>query len=261
MEAVHGERKSMPGERYAKLIRDVKPKSVLALHAKDILKSWEGDMERDSVAPTIYSAFRRSLDLRILKHLLGPLYEEAMAAGGRGAPQHVTQLRGVFSEMAAAGDTTFLPPGTDWKSLMADALEEAVQYLRGKLGDDIDTWTWGRVHVLKPQHKLSVAYPELAPLLDGKPVAIGGDGDTPQNTGHNIMKPFAVASGSIARYVFDTADWDNSRWVVPTGVSGHPGSPHYTDQADTWGRVQTFPALFSWERIAREAESKQVLTV
>ena len=64
---------------------------------------------------------------------------------------------------------------------------------------------------------------------------------------------------SVARYVFDLADWDGSRWAIPLGASGHPGSPHYADQAPVWGEVQLIPMLYTWERIEAEAEAQQAL--
>ena len=68
-----------------------------------------------------------------------------------------------------------------------------------------------------------------------------------------------AASTSVARYVWDTADWDNSRWVVPLGSSGHPGSPHYADQTETWRRVGLIPMGYGWDRIKAGSESHQTL--
>ena len=64
---------------------------------------------------------------------------------------------------------------------------------------------------------------------------------------------------SVARYVFDTSDWNNSAWVVPLGASGHPGSPHYADQTPTWREVQLIPMLYDWDRIAASAKTRQAL--
>jgi penicillin amidase len=88
---------------------------------------------------------------------------------------------------------------------------------------------------------------------------MGGDGDTPQAGAYAGAEPFIMYSMSVARYAFDLDDWSNSAWVVPLGASGHPGSPHYADQAPTWGEVQLIPMLYDWARIAQEAESHQEL--
>ena len=56
---------------------------------------------------------------------------------------------------------------------------------------------------------------------------------------------FEITGTSVARYVWDTADWDNSRWIVPLGASGHAASPHYADQGPIWADVDLVPALYS----------------
>jgi penicillin amidase len=68
-----------------------------------------------------------------------------------------------------------------------------------------------------------------------------------------------VLNTSVARYIFDLSDWDNSRWIVPLGSSGHPGSPHFADQAERWSNVEYIPMLYSWERIKSEGTKVQTL--
>ena len=64
---------------------------------------------------------------------------------------------------------------------------------------------------------------------------------------------------SVNRYVHDPSDWRNSRWVVPLGASGHPGSPHYADQAELWAGVETVPQLWDWGDIDAAAETRQMI--
>jgi penicillin amidase len=86
---------------------------------------------------------------------------------------------------------------------------------------------------------------------------MGGDGDTVQAA--TISHGYGVGSTSVARFVFDLSDWRRSAWVVPLGASGHPGSPHYADQADTWAAMQLYPMLYDWSQINAEAETQQRL--
>jgi penicillin amidase len=86
---------------------------------------------------------------------------------------------------------------------------------------------------------------------------MGGDGDTPHSGSYAAAGPFTVTGTSAARYVFDTSDWDNSRWIVPLGASGHPGSHHYSDQTPVWEKIDLVPMLYGWERIEAEAETRQ----
>jgi penicillin amidase len=224
-----------------------------------LLAAWDGSMHMDLVAPTIYSAFRRELDRLVLGPPLGPLAADAFGATGRGAPRQVSHLSTLLASMAADGDASMLPDGADWTTVAGQALEAAIAYLRDRLGDDLDSWRWGAVHQTSPRHPLSASFPELAELLDPPSVPMSGDGDTPHSASYNSGDPFTVTGSSMARYVFDAADWDNSRWVVPLGASGHPGSVHYADQTPIWGEDQLVPMLYGWEGIETDAESRQRL--
>ena len=259
MAAIHAEKVSIPGRNYARLLSQVPPLDEVSAWATERLAGWDGTMDRDSLAPSIYSAFRIALDRMILGHLLGPLADQALRDQSRGAAGHLSQLRSLFATLAKENDTSMRPPATDWQSLMARALEEGVAYLRNRLGDDMDSWVWGKVHFTKPEHTLSASFPDVAPLLDPPSVPMGGDGDTPQAGGYSPAAPFTMTGMSVARYVFDAGDWNNSAWIISLGASGHPGSPHYADQMPIWGEVELIPMLYDWDRIAAGAESCQEL--
>ena len=259
MAGVHGDIVAIPALRYMDLLMGVEARDETEREAKRLLKGWDGSMHRDSVAPTIYSAFRLEIEKPVLRNLLGPLAEEALNAAGRGAPFHVGQLRAQIASMAAEGDTSYLPDGSDWQSLAADAFSRATAYLKDRLGADVSAWRWGRVHFTQPRHTLSTAFPEMAAELDPPSVPMSGDGDTPQSGSYSPGEPFAVTGMSAARYVFDLSDWGKSAWTTPLGGSGHPASPHYADQVAAWSDVEVAPMLYSWDRIADDAESAQVL--
>ena len=87
----------------------------------------------------------------------------------------------------------------------------------------------------------------------------GGDGDTPYASGHFPENPFVVTGLSVVRYVFDLVDWHNCRWSVSLGVSGHPGSIHYANQAPTGVEGELIPMLYNWNKIKNEAEAHQNL--
>jgi penicillin amidase len=159
----------------------------------------------------------------------------------------------------ARGDTSLLPPGQTWPGLVESALQRAMSELQQRLGTDMHAWTWGRIHHTRPRHPLSRLFPDLAALLDPPTVPAGGDGDTPQAGTYSTVERFVLTSMSVNRYIHDPADWRRSRWIVPLGVSGHPGSPHYADQAELWADVQTIPQLWDWQDIQAAAATQQQL--
>jgi penicillin amidase len=51
------------------------------------------------------------------------------------------------------------------------------------------------------------------------------------------------------RQLFDLGDWDRGLFILPTGQSGHPGSPHYDDMIEAWRTGEYCPMLFNEEKI------------
>ena len=260
MERVHAERTSIPARHYLPKLTALTPADDMGKQAVELLKGWDGAMDPDSAAATIFSSLRLHMDKKILEYLLGPLAEEALTETSRGGPAHAARLRAHFVHLMDLNDLSMLPPNPEgWEGLMKEALASAVEELSERLGPDMDKWHWGHVHHTAPTHPLSEVFPEAAYLLDPPGVASGGDGDTPQAASYSPAEPYAISSTSVLRYIYDLADWSNSRWIVPLGSSGHPGSAHYSDQALIWSEVGYVPMLYGWKEIAESAQSCQVL--
>ena len=260
MEGVHAERTSIPARHYLPKLVALKSGDALTQQALELLREWDGAMDPDSAAATVFSSLRLHMDEKILRHLLGPLAEEALTETSRGGPSHAARLRAHFVHLMDLGDLSMLPPGPGgWEGLLEEALTAAVEELSERLGPDPAKWQWGMVHHTAPKHPLSEIFPEAAYLLDPPGVASGGDGDTPQAASYSPAQPYTISSTSVLRYIYDLSDWTNSRWIVPLGSSGHPGSAHYSDQALIWSEVGYIPMLYSWPQIAESAESCQVL--
>ena len=259
MASVHAERISIPALRYISLLDSVQTETPLANHAKEILRGWNGSMDVDEVAPTIFSVLRYFLDDRLLRLQLGDLADEALGVGGRGAPHMVALLKAQISLMAADDNLSLLPTGESWPTVIGRALHQAIEYLQKSLGDDIKLWTWGTIHQTKPKHWLADAIPEKMEVLQATSRPLGGDGDTPLASSYQHGN-FDISGTSVARYIYDLNDWDKSLWIVPLGASGHPGSPHFEDQAELWSKMDYIPMLYNWEKIKVQAETSQILS-
>jgi len=253
---------SIPARELVEILRAAPPPTQSngeVKEAVETLLAWDGTMEPDAVAPTIYAAFRERLMRDLMMPILGPLAAEAFAGAPRGAVAHMTRLRARLTEWIRQDDRRLLPPGGDWPAALARALAGAVAELRDRLGPDPSAWRWGRIHLTQPQHPLSLVRSELARWLDPPSVPMGGDGETVQNTSFIAAAGYGITTTSVARYAFDLGDWERSGWVIPLGVSGHPGSPHYADQIPAWREGRLLPMRYDWARIQREAESHQAL--
>lgn len=171
----------------------------------------------------------------------------------------MAQLRAQLGEMIGADDRSLLPSDADWHQVLPRALAGAMADLGAALGDDMDAWQWGRLHVTRPQHPLVAGFPHLAAALSPPSVAVGGDGETVNAASYLPGAGYHVELTSVARYVFDLGDWNASGWVVPLGASGHPGNRHWADQLTAWAECRLLPMRYDWARIRAAAESSQLL--
>jgi penicillin amidase len=259
---LHRDRVSLPARELAARFAAVPAPDAVAAAALARLRSWDGAMDEDSVAATVYTAIRERLLRDLMTPLLGPLASEAFSGAPRGAVAHMTRLKARLPEWIRKDDRRLLRPGEDWPAALGRAVGHAVADLRARLGDDVEGWRWGRVHATRPRHPLSAAFPGAAPLLNPPSVSLGGDGDTVQAAlfmGSPGSEGYEVWAASVARYVFDLGDWERSAWIVPLGASGHPGSPHYADQTTPWAEGRLHPMRYDWGRIRREADTHQQL--
>jgi penicillin amidase len=224
------------------------------------LAAWDHVMDREAVAPTIYAAFRERLLRDLMTPILGPLAAGAFAPVPGGGVAHMTRLKSRLGEMIRDDDRSLLPPGAGWPAVLARALGQALTDLGEALGPDMNAWCWERLHVTRPLHPLAAAFPHLAGTLNPPAAAVGGDGETVNAASFLPGAGYHVAITSVARYVFDLADWEASGWVVPHGASGHPDSPHRADQLAAWTECRLLPMRYDWARIEAAAESSLTLT-
>ncbi|MFC8798433.1 GNAT family N-acetyltransferase [Promicromonospora sp. NPDC057138] len=105
--------------------------------------------------------------------------------------------------------------------------------------------TWGDLHVPNPL----LPVPADISTAAITPAPISGNNETVRCTGGSPGVSPTAYRGSVARYVWDLADRANSRWGVPFGADGRPGSPHFDDQHATWADARTTPVVTDWDRL------------
>lgn len=245
--SIHGDVQSQPAADVIARLAALRCEGAAdALRAE--LAAWDARMSADSITAARYIAVRLALTRRFaavsgLGALAGHPYL-ALAPGV--AP--LTQLWWALPALLRADDATLLR-GQSWDALLHEALAEVAA--------DLPTLPWGEAHRPRFTHPLSALFPEAAGVLDPPALPLGGDGDTVMANG--LIAPLGARAqyGALSRYAFDVGAWENSLWSVFLGSSGHPGSPHYSDQHATWAAAQMTPMRYAWGAI--EAARTQVL--
>ncbi len=250
MISIHSEITSIPASIIVKSLSEFQIERKKPELLDEFLQ-WDCKMERSSVFPTIYSEMRYLLNKKIISNLLDEdSADKMLSAGGRGAPGHLRSLASRIVSHISKNKSEYLPlEYSEWNQLLYELFIQATKNLTNKYGTKFQNWEWGKVHMTKPKHLLSSLFPDLENKLDPPRFSIDGDGDTPHNASPSNLNKFDVVATSVARYFFDVSDWDNSKWIVPLGSSGHPGSTNYSDQGLLWKDDKVISMQYSWHKI------------
>ncbi|HEV3256083.1 MAG TPA: penicillin acylase family protein [Gemmataceae bacterium] len=259
-QAMQGDVLSLPAlataRRLSELAREgEQPDAADVAWALACLSAWDGQLSPDSVAAAVYEVFRREL-LRLVN---GDLPDGLLAYTlGQGLHERL----GVVSAFHFRGSAFLLAhldrllgSGSGGRETVRQALRSAVGWLREQLGPDRTGWQWGRLHQITFAHALGQA-PLLGRLfgLSRGPFPVGGDTDTIAQSGIDPWRPYAAGAFTVSyRQVLDVGDWDRSLFILPTGQSGHPASPHFDDMMDAWRKAEHRPLWFSAAAVEAQA--------
>lgn len=249
MAGIHRDRRSTASEVWIERLVALEPDDPYEQAALEVLRRWDRDVDADDPGAAVSMAVRDAT-CRIVAHepglagLRAPLVDEPSSAFQ--PPE--ARLWPALTWLLAADDRVVLGERS-FEELLAAALAQGVAVLRTASGDDPSAWRWGSLHRCAPTHPLCVAHPEWAASLDPPPVEVGGELDTVNMAAHEVGHGFRVTSSSVARYVFDLADWERSGWIVPLGSSGDPVSVHFADQQSRWADGELVPMRYEWDAI------------
>ncbi|MGW1108699.1 penicillin acylase family protein [Streptomyces sp. NPDC002540] len=255
--------------------------------AQKLLEGWDYTQESDSAAAAYFNAVWRN----ILKLAFGNKLPKEMRVKGEclNVPRAdssgpVDEQGKLVRECGRRDADTAQPDGGDrwyqvvanlmddpnsdwWKSprsgrdtatenrdqLFARAMTDARWELTAKLGKDITTWSWGRLHQLTLKNQtLGTEGPGLLQrVLNRGPWNIGGGEAAVNATGWNAAGGYDVVWVPSMRMVVNVGDWDKSRWINLTGASGHAFAAHYTDQTDKWVKGELLDWSFGTNAVTK----------
>ncbi|WP_093765597.1 penicillin acylase family protein [Streptomyces sp. F-7] len=153
-------------------------------------------------------------------------------------------------------------PGAENRDeLFKRALIDARWELTAKLGKDIDSWSWGRLHRLFLDNQtLGSDGPGFVKyVLNRGPWKLGGGEATVNATGWNASGGYGVVWVPSMRMVVNLDDLDKSRWINLTGASGHAYNAHYVDQTDKWAEGELLEWAYSEKAVEDSTTDTLVL--
>ncbi|MEV6492148.1 penicillin acylase family protein [Actinoplanes sp. NPDC051633] len=206
------------------ILERLTPGGPAARELHERLLAWDRRMDADSHEAALFAAWRHAA-VRRLTPTLAPLLT----------------------------DTGFDPLFAPWlnpvqrigQALDQLITEEIAEAALADVAADPPPGPWGATHVLTPLN--------LVPATAlGETVPLSGDSDCVRATRSLPGVTDDCWFGSVARYVWDVAVPDRSRWIVPFGASGRPDSPHFKDQLPRWRDGDLVPVIRDWSALRLE---------
>ncbi len=213
-------------------LRQLPPDDPKVEEAANRLLQWDGDCRESSVAAAIYHVFHR----RLMENLLVPVLGEEL---------FLAYIE-IFNQCLTPIDGILCNPDSPWFAgrprnlLVAQSLREACDDLKQTLGDHLQEWQWGKIHLLQLNHALG-RIKILQPLLTVGPFPSPGDGVTINMGFYRRSNPFNHTVGASLRMIVNVGSWERPGFILPTGQSGHFMSPHFADQTALWRKGQYIP--------------------
>ncbi len=252
-EAMQSDNLSLPGIEAARRLGRLTPHGQRELSAIERLRSWDGRLDPETIAGTIYQAFLLRLAREVARAAIGDrdLCERWLDRADNGFTPHITSPWRWHSHLMSLweeGDEELI--GRPWEGLVLEALSGALDDLEERFGPDPMGWRWGQVHEMEFPHPLGEANPLLRRLLNRR-LRAGGAQETVSQIAYDPNHPYKAVWAPSWRMVADPSDPGRSRWQMFTGQSGHPASPHYDDLQADWleGRTQPMSGEGPWSEL------------
>ena len=232
------------------------PQNDASKEAQSLLFDWKGEMAGELAEPLIFSAWYRELTSLVYGDELGPMFTAAWS-------QRPLFMRAVLEGRTAGewcDDTA-----TDQQESCADrsalALDRAIAGLSLIYGDNISRWRWEDAHVAEFGHRIFQDQAPFSWWFDNS-IGNGGGRYTVNAAGFRFseaVRPFVQNHGPAMRAVYDMNALDESLFIISSGQSGNPLSPHYSDLVERWRDHRPF--TIPTERAAVEAARRDRLVL
>lgn len=197
----------------------------------NLLKNWDYEFKTNSVPAALFAEFEVQLYKNLYRDILGEeLFENYLYI--KNVPVRNT------AKLLKQNSSALFESEFTKEQILRKSFYDAVTALIGKYGSESNNWQWGDVHKVYMKHPLGIV-PALSSMLNVGPFKINGNGTTINNLEYSfygVLKNgnFESYLGPSMRMISDLSKIQQYLSILPTGQSGQPLHPNYSDQARLW---------------------------
>jgi penicillin G amidase len=225
-------------DRWRTLLLDALAPAALAGHSdradlrRIVENGWNWRASPDSAAYGFVHRFRDLLSERIIAFVLSECYEADQTFDYA----TVRRREGPIWKMVTEKPMHLLDPQyATWDQLIVSTIDEVIAEAKQRGPSALSEHKWAEYNVTMFRHPLSPAIPFLGRWLDMPVKPLAGD-----------MYTIQVHSGSVGasdRMVVSPGHEEEGIMHMPTGQSGHPLSPFYSNSHEAWVNGDPTPFL------------------
>lgn len=223
--------------------------------ALEYLKNWDKVLSKTSQAASIFENFylefvKNTLKDEMGKDLFDPYFAEKLFV--------MNGIENIWINDSSEWYDNVNTKKIETRSeIIIESFKDAVEELEKLMGNNVDNWEWGKIHQLVLKHPMgSVKILDMLFELNSDAYPLGGSFHTVSPYSYNFTEPFLVNYGPSHRHVYNTANWDESYSIIPTGISGIPASPYYCDQTKLYVNGEYHSDFVSRDKIEEAARYK-----
>ena len=196
--------------------------------ALNTLADWDYEMKADLVAPSVFEFFRISFIRNLLSDELQELFDNMISVS---KDYYIYRILKTGPDEWV--DDINTPEKETFDDIILKSFKDCISSITVQFGEDQSKWNWGNIHKIRIEHPLgSVKILDRLFNLNSDYYPVGGSDHTV--CPYSFNPGFIISSGASERHIFNTADWDESYTVIPTGASGIPASEFYLSQTKTY---------------------------
>lgn len=195
-------------------------------------RGWTGRVSPDSTAYRMTRAFRELVSERVMAFELVECYE----ADPSFDYTMVRRRDEPIWRLVTRQPIHLLDPSyRSWNQFLLDAIDSVIADAMKAGSGGLNARVWSEYNVTVYRHPLSLALPLVGRWLDMPRREMPGDAYTPRVQWGS--------TGASERMVVSPGQEDRGIMQMPTGQSGHPLSPFYSNSHDAWVKGEPTPFL------------------